>query len=492
MKKLLLILTSILVTQPLLAGDIKWEGTYRFEGLKVFNPSMTNGGNDKAYMLHHMTLRPQFQAYDGLRIHGRFDLFNSNRYPNDQLGQTFGQGVNSTPGTVMGPNAGSTPQNGGLGSQTNGTNSNTISDQQSAGLLAVNELYANWIHEFGVLTVGRAPMHFGLGMQFNGGFGVFDHWLENRDLVAYKIVMGNFSVMPVLAKTYEGFLDEEDDVNDFILQLNYGNPETELEVGLIYQARRSTSNANSNDTPAAPIGPTGTTLSDNYEVDSYNVFVSQWVEAVKVAFEVGFMSGNTGLAINGAEIKHDAFGGAVEISWMPESSNWGTTFDLGYASGDDPTTQNTYEGYVFDQNYDVAFLLFNHPMGAADFFRTAYMRNISNGAPSASFSAGNSFDTAAISNTIYASGAFHYKWYEKYHLESRLTYARLNQDPLNANVDSNAGFELDLSLKYEPFKGFQWINRAGIFVPGAAFEGGTNNLPLNNSFGFETKAAISF
>lgn len=475
MKALTLLFVVLCVANQALAGDIKWEGNYRFEGIKVFNPSLSDGGNDKSYMLHHLTLKPQFTAYDGLTVHSRFDLLNNPNFQNDQLGQTFGAGVNPAPGTA-GANSG---------------NTNTTSDQQASGMLRVNELYANWAHEFGVLTVGRAPMHFGLGIMFNGGFGMFDHWLENRDLVAYKMVLGNFSVMPVMAKTYEGLLDEEDDINDFILQLNYENPESELELGFIYQARRSTSNANSNDTSTVVIG-NGSALSDNYEVDSYNFFVSQWVDKVKLAFEVGVMSGNTGLMKNGSEIKHDAFGGAVKASWMPEGSSWGATFDLGYASGDDPATENSFEGYIFDRNYDVAFLMFNHPMGTQDFFRTAYLRNLNTTGTVATNSAGNSFDSEAISNTLYASVAAHYKWAEKYNLETRLTYAQLNTDPLNTNVDSAAGFELDLGLTYEPFKGFQWINRAGIFLPGAAFEGGTNNISVSNAFGFETKAAISF
>jgi hypothetical protein len=481
----IVLLIHIVFCNQVFAGDIKWEGNYRFEGLKVFTPGLNSSSNSKAYMLHHLTLKPQFHAFDGLTIHSRFDILNNPDNPNDQLGQTFGAGVNNNVGTATAP----TP--GNIGSGTNSTNSNTLSDQQGSGTLAINELYANWVHEFGVFTVGRAPMQFGLGMMFNGGFGLFDHWLENRDLVAYKMVLGNFSVMPVIAKSYEGMLDQEDDVNDYILQLNYANPETELEVGLIYQARRSTSNANSNDTPTVPIG-NGSTLTGNYEVNSYNFFVSQWVEKVKIAFEVGFMSGATGLSKGGTEVKQDGFGGAVKLSWLPEGSHWGATLDLGYASGDDPNTEGTYEGYVFDQNYDVAFLLFNHPMGSADFFRTSYLRNTATASPATTSTPGNSFDTEAISNTIYASAALHYKWAEKFDLESRLTYAQLNTDPLNTGVDSNLGYELDFSLKYEAFKGFQWINRAGLFLPGAAFSGGTNNFPVSNAFGFETKAAISF
>lgn len=475
MKFLSLLFFILFFSTTVIAGDIKWEGNYRFEALKVYNPGLADSGTNKAYILHHLTLRPQFNAYDGLTIHSRFDLLNNSRFPHDQMGQVFGAGLNSNP----------------TGGAASSATSNTAGDQQPSDPIRVNELYANWVQEFGVFTVGRAPMHFGLGMQFNGGFGLFDHWLENRDLIAYKIVMGNFSIMPVLAKSYEGDLDQEDDVNDYILQLNYENPETELEVGFIYQARRSTSDTNSNDTPTIPLG-SGVIVQDNYEVDSYNVFVSQWVDQVKVAFEVGFMSGNTGVFANGAEVKQDAFGAAVEVDWQPEGSNWGLEVDLGYASGDDPSTPNSFEGYIFDQNYDVAFLLFNHPMGAADFFRTAYLRNTSTAALTLN-SAGNSLDTEAISNTVYVSAGLHYKWAQnKYDLETRLTFAQLDKDPLQTGVDSNAGFELDLGLKYEPFKGFQWINRAGFFSPGAAFTGGTSSFSNSTAFGFETKAAISF
>ena len=49
MNALVIFLVS-LASLPLWAGDIKWEGQYRFEALKVFNPSLSDGGTNKAYM----------------------------------------------------------------------------------------------------------------------------------------------------------------------------------------------------------------------------------------------------------------------------------------------------------------------------------------------------------------------------------------------------------------------------------------------------------
>ena len=482
--KILFIFIFICFFQKAIAGDIKWQGNYRFEALKMFNPDLKD--SDKGYVLHHFTLKPEFIAYDGLTIHTRFDILNHSRFPNDQLGQTFGAGPNTTPGTPL------SPSHGNPGSGTNTTNSNTLSDQLSSDFLAVNELYVNWSHEFGVVTVGRTPMHFGLGINFNGGFGLFDHWLENRDLVAYKLVMGRFSIMPVLGKTYEGSLSKEDDINDYIVQINYENPETELQVGIIYQARRSTSGKNSNDTPPPVMGKEGVIQSGQYEVDSYNAFISQWIDQVKLAFELGVMTGNLGLSKGPLAIEQDALGAAMKLWWSPKGAKWGTAFDLGYASGDNPATENVYESYVFDQNYDVAFLLFNHPMGTRDFFRTAQIRNVAIEGKAGTLSAQDSFDSEAISNTIYASTAFQYKLTEKMDMESRLTYAILNNDPLGTGVSSDAGFELDFEFNYKPFKGFQWVNRAGIFFPGTSFKGGSDNLPTKTAFGFETKAAINF
>ena len=262
-------------------------------------------------------------------------------------------------------------------------------------------------------------------------------------------------------------------------------------MGFIWQARRSTSNANSNDAPTAIFG--GGTQRDNYEVNFYNFFVSQWVDQVKVAFEIGFADGSTGIFTGaGQEVGQKGIGAVFEMDWMPDTNSWGLELDLGYASGDDPATTDQFEGYIFDQNYDVAFLLFNHPMGQADFFRTSYVRATGAAGTTPGSSVGNDFDTEAISNTLYASFAVHYRWAQKYDFESRLTYAQLNKDPLQTDVDSNIGLELDLSLKYEPFEGFQWINRAGIFSPGDAFKGGTNNFQTQTAYGFETKAAISF
>lgn len=458
-------------------ADIEWGGTYRVEGVKIENSEMDNIERNKQYMLHHLVLTPKITAYDGITIYGRFDIMNSASYPNSQVGQFFGSGVGSNPPAVPG----------------NADNSNVLSDRQSADFIAVNALYLTYAHEFGLLTVGRAPLQFGLGMTYNAGNGPFDHWFDNRDMVAYKFVTGNLSFTPMMGKVVENDIGFEDDITDYMAQLMYENPDTDLKLGIMYRNRHAARHGN--DAPTAPVFGDGTSASPlgsaGFKGEYWNLFFSRYVgESVKVGVELAAQSGKTGVNAGGAVVELDGFGAAFELDWMPKESNWAASFKAGTASGDDPTTANSYEGFAFDRNYDVAFLLFNHPLGQYDMFRTAGIRNTTPGNPNLPSS---QVDTEAISNVIYIAPSFTYKWTGKLESQLGLTYAQLSSDPLSGvDVDKAVGFEVDISLNYKPYENVQWLNRVGILSPGKAFEGGTNLYPTETSYGLETKAAITF
>lgn len=450
-------------------ADIEWSGNYRFEGVKIENAEMDNIERNKQYMLQHLVLSPKITAYDGITIYGRFDILNANAYPNSQMGQFFGSGIGSA-----------TP--------TNADNSNALSERQSADFIAVNHLYLTYAHEFGLLTVGRAPLHFGLGMAYNAGTGAFDHWFDNRDMVSYKFVTGNLSFTPMMAKVVENDIGFEDDISDYMFQMMYENPDTELKLGLMYRSRHVTRYGN--DVPAAPLFGDGTSVSPQgtagFEGEYWNLFFSRWVgESFKIGLELATQKGETGVLAGGGNVEIDGYGVALEMDWMPKDSNWSASLKAGTASGDDPDTVNSYEGFVFDRNYDVAFLLFNHPLGQYDLFRTAGIRDTSATASSRA-------DEEAISNVVYISPSIKYKWSGKFDTQLGLTYAQLNSDPLSGiDVEKSVGYEVDISLNYKPYDNVQWINRIGFLSPGKAFDGG-GQFRSENSYGLETKAAITF
>lgn len=469
MAMLAVVCSSVFAAESVWAGDLEWSGNYRIEGVKVNGPDMNGSTRNKQYMLHHLVLTPRINAYDGLTIVSRFDILNANGYENSQLGQFFGSGV-------------------GTGTGANASNSNVLSDNQKAEMLYINHLYLNYAHEFGLLTVGRAPVHFGLGMSYNNGSGAFDHWFDNRDLVSYKFVTGNLSVMPVVAKIAENNNSADDDVNDYMVQLMYENPETDLKIGVLYRKRIATRYGN--DTPSPIIGdPTSTPTPGvgPFKGEYWNFFISRYVtESFRFGLEVGTQKGDAGIQNTGSDVSLDGLGAALELDYIPKGGKFHAFLRAGMATGDDPNTPNTYEGYIFDRNYDVAFLLFNHPMGAYDVFRTGAERDTS-AQPS------TVPDVEAISNVLYIAPSFKYRWTESFEGQFGLTYAQLNTDPIsNAGVDKAVGYEFDVTLTYRPHEKVQWVNRFGIFSPGDAFKGGTNDFKTDTVYGLETKAAITF
>jgi hypothetical protein len=473
--KTAIVLSLFFLQTAVWAGDIDWTGTYRIEGVKLENSEMNDIERNKQYILHHLILKPKITAYDGLTIHGRFDILNSGQYPQSQVGQFFGSGLSSNPPfPVTAPG--------------NSENNDILSDRQASSMIAVNELYLNYVHEFGLLTVGRAPLQFGLGMSYNPGQGVFDHWFDNRDLVAYKVSMGNITFTPMIAKVVEGDTGFEDDIDDYMFQVMYENPDTELKLGAMYRIRHAARHGNT--APASPVFGDNTILptgSTGFKGEYLNLFFSRWVgESFKIGLEASTQKGETGVVpTTGGTVSMDAFGVALEMDWMPKGSTFHWGLKAGVASGDDANTTGSYEGFMFDRNYDVAFLLFNHPLGQYDLFRTAGNRDTT-------AVASTRVDEETISNVIYLSPHMKYQWSDKFDTQLGLTYAQLSSDPIaGVSVDSAVGFEVDITLNYKPYDNVQWVNRIGVLAPGDAFKGG-GTFDTKTVYGLETKAAITF
>jgi hypothetical protein len=161
---------------------------------------------------------------------------------------------------------------------------------------------------------------------------------------------------------------------------------------------------------------------------------------------------------------------------------------------------------VFNRNYDVAMLMFNHPLGQADFLRTGLYRNTTLAqlpvgntttiAPSAT--ASNQIDTEALSNAFYLAPSFQYKFRETAQFGGTFVYGRLVQDPLltqagvAAGTDKSLGYEVDVNFTFKPYERFTWFSEAGLLIPGKAWQGGSIGYANSVAYGFGTKAAISF
>lgn len=449
------------------AADLEWSGTYRIEGLFIKDSEASSSvGKEKDYGLHHLILRPKIVASDNLTIYSQLHLFNNSAYPNSQLGQFFGSG----------------PQNSNPANSVD--DSDTLSDHQRSESILVSQLYLSFTQEYGALVAGRVPIQFGLGATHNAGNGLFDHWFDSRDVVGYKVVVGNLFVLPMIGKKYEGNLNQNDDVSSYLVQLQYDNYETGVSLGVFYEMN------NAND--QAPLGPTatfpGATGGSAGELNEklVSLFALKETDEIRAGVEASFQSGNTGLRTAGGEdISFDGFGVAGEFEYRPNDSLWKFGALAGYVSGDDPNSEDAFEGYVFDRNYNVAFLLFNHQLGQADFLGT---RGYGGGGSSSN----DQPDVEAVSNVIYLAPYSRYKWSDNWTIGAKVATGWLAENPIvGQDVGKSLGYELDLSLEYSPKEGVRWVNELGYLFTGDAFKGG-GLYDSSNVMGVSTKAAISF
>jgi hypothetical protein len=283
------------------------------------------------------------------------------------------------------------------------------------------------------------------------------------------------------------------------VQAQYENAETDLAMGVMYLIRQANSFAN--DAPAgvspvgipnppgdpnAVLGGPGATTGSDFSQQTLNVYVLKDTEHFRFGVEGAFQSGKSGVFdAGGNNVSFNGFGIATETEWRPEASKWKFGAKIGYASGDDPTTTNKFEGYVFNRNYDVALLMFNYPLGQRDFLRSS----LYGGGPGSS---SNTLDSEAISNVTYFAPYTTLTLSDRFSLGGVLATGILNTTPLvNGTSNKNLGYEFDLSLNYKNKGGILWINTVGLLFPGGAFQGDQSYL-TKFAYGIQSKAAVHF
>lgn len=451
------------------AGDFDWSGEYTIEGVHIRNSELDGSQRQINYGTHHLSLRPKIIAGDGLTIFGQFDLLSNTAYPNSQLGQYLGEGV-------------------GDSSPSSSEDSNALAQNQKSTPFYISKLYLHWAQDYGALIVGRAPLHFGLGMSYNGGQNSFDHWFDTRDLLAYRIVMGHLTITPMYGKVNEGDISNNEDLNDYIFQLNYENPETDIEMGLLYRVRKGRDQGSDVPLGATAVGGAGATASkvDNNEI---SVFALKETEHFRIGLEASFLNGKIGAKTSGEEaVEMNGFGVAAEAELRLQNSPLKLGAQAGFATGDDPDTTGRYEGFSFDRNYHVGLLMFNHPLGKRDVLRTS----LKGGGPNADALV-NKPDVESLSNAMFLAPHVQYQWTERSLFKSTLILARLDVDPVAAgaeDVGNNLGAELDFSYQFMPRRGVKWLNEIGFLFPGAAFD--YNGKAAGFAYGLTSKVAISF
>lgn len=472
MKKITWLSAVLILTTSTLsfANSIDWKGGYRFEFVEIDKPSLTNPTLKKSYGLNYLYLAPKIVASDGVNIVSRFEVFASqdNNY-NSYLGAQWGKGNDST---------------------TSPGKSNSMGHSAEALAVKVSQLYLNVEQENASFIVGRAPFSFGIGMNYSLGEGLFDHWNNNRDQIAYKVLVGNLVLMPFFARHSDDGYQQGSMTQDEGFLVQYENKDSGSLIGVMMERRKAS--PSSNDIPVNTTtnpGAIGDSRSGDLNLQRTNFILGRDWDSFGFRLEAGFLSGELGALKGGQSVKANGYGIASEWN-LKTDSNWSYSLKAGIASGDNPDT-NDFEGFFFDRNYDVAFLLFNHRLGLYDVLRTGAIKNVTT---ASGLTAGNSLDDEAISNAFYVSPVLKYRWNEKLDFNQYLTWAQLVTSPIaNNGASKDLGFEWDLEFVYKAREKVQWVNQMGFLFPGSSFK--PTSIPGADSsftYGLSSKIAIQF
>ena len=509
-------LAFFLFIKPLFSMSLDWSGTYRME-LFAVNDVEIHSEKWKSYFLHYLQLSPVVVVNDFVRIHSRLDVINSE----DTAGSQRGAFIGSSPGNAFGADgigSGSSTgwaKGGAAGFQKvegEGTEKKVahVFSQNSGGhLLRVSQMYLTFQGEFSAFHVGQMPLHFGLGTYHNGGKGVFSHWQDTRQLIAYEMHWSeNWLFIPMIGRSARAF-DEDGsgashEIKDMILQLLYSNKSTGSRIGFMHDRRRASVHANDAPYPGdlnasqnqeeeeesgseSITGGTGESVltglplraqrrSAGFSSEATTIYFSRsFFEDWRFQFEGTFLTGETGLFLeNGHEISLSSYGIVTELLYREgETLQRGSSgkLKLGLATGDDPST-DAYEAFSFDPNYNVGLLLFNHPLGAYDLLQSSLYRR--NG--KRRHGARVSVDEERIGNVFYLAPEFSHKASEKSFLTYRFVYANLQKsDFLNEQGEifetgKDLGMELNLEWHYKFQEKAQFLGQVALLFPGKAFE----------------------
>lgn len=463
-------------------ADLTWEGRYR-TSLNYFTNVDLADGEDKDYILQHLILTPKIVLADGFELVSTLDVFNDGSYsvPGSQAGQSFGANSSNNSGALYGADG-----------------SVALTDNQLHKVRDINvrELYLVYKHAGGRFKIGRAPLHFGLGINLNGGQGDFDHYFDNRDMASYEVFFGGLKFQPYYSRITDGFNTTGSYANEFGMLVDWDRKETGLHLGVMALNRHVPGSVNGDQVATSGAA----------NIQRFGLFVERNNNKetnIRYALEFGLNSGKLGLNSNGEEIAYSGFGVAFELDYFTPWQGVKIGLKSGFAGGADASTDDNFSAFAFDRNYNVGMILFNHPVGNKDLdllSTTAFGRQGANHGPG--FETNQTIDSETVSNALYLAPYVSYDFNPKWNFTTSVLWAQLENNNVNSpffssnpniKVSRDLGFEVDLALRYKPFENLTWETQIGAFMPGGAFEGGdTNNYDTKTVIGGVSRLSLSF
>lgn len=423
---------------PARAADVQFEGFYRarLRGFDTLSLDRSNPATDEGLALygqHRLWLRPAFLVSDAVALFAEVRGLDGVRWGEEPGAYTAF--VEPAP-TVFEYD---------LDAPTSETDA-------TAPLLDLT-LWRVWgeVHtDFGRLTFGRVPLHWGSGIWLNDGVTLDREnadFGDTTDRVMWELlVQDEFFLRAAVDVPAERFVGEPDDTTGYDLAVAYRAEElvAGIDLHLDHTGRRQ--------------GNLG----------ALNVFTADAAASAtlgKLGAEAEFVGQFGGGDLEGGinDVSVTAFGAVVAADL--ELDAWKPRVQFGLATGDAEPNDLNLKTFTFDRDYSVGMFLFEQPMPTLA--TTIQAANETN--------QGRDYGSAqtgvALSNALFLKPSIARRIVDGLWVEASWLGARMAKAPNLGEQSTSRGYgnEFQVGVRFDGVEHFDLTGRFGAFLPGSVY-----------------------
>jgi hypothetical protein len=384
-------------------------------------------------------------------------------------------------------------------------------------VITAQRFWGEYGTDFGTLQFGRAPLHYGLGVVWNSGDGVWDKYQSTGDVVRLVAKFGSFTVVPAFITYSEGNsiggsvncdttggpfgctpTGGTGALNDYSLQLKYENQDEDFEGGLNFIRRIAGASQDSAgykgpqggiwDPTSAP-AVTPSVLGMNY--NTWDIYARKRLGKLSLGGELPIVTGDVG----GTEYSALAF--AAEADYKA-SESWEFHLRGGHAPGQPNGALLKYRAFYFHPSYQLGNIMFHYQF--ANFAGPATQNNPAVGAQGLR----SPYDNPIVNADYLAAGAIAST--EKWKFNLGFVYAKAGEAAVagqpffnhwyrrtftaNFNQGTSLGFETDWGAAFQYDEYFQFRLDMGLWFPGDFYKFSNTAVENATSTVFATSAKI--
>lgn len=402
------------------AASFNLSGNYRFGSTMILNPDLQKGkapgqGSTLSFLEHRAILRPDVVVDDRFTVKSELSLLQNTLNNPNHTGDGFGTALDRS--------------------------ATQYNDQN---MLYVRRVYLEWTSDWGIFRMGRQPKAWGLGALYDPGNNINDDFGTTVDRAGFQAMLGNLTLNTGFEKGQEEKLKNDSDDNEtYEMSVEYNNPESLFDVGLLY---------------ARNVRSGGGSLQSSHDV---SIFLQKKWSKIQWGGELVTIK---------QQDRASAMAFLTQFDYTPSNWNWG--LDLAYVTGkrDAP--------FAIHPNYQPFLLLYRHSLGVTK------GNDIRGG--NAGQGVGSSAGQGDGNGALLVKAGIAYNFDNKlYTLGTNFGYARLMYQ--GSNTKSTLGYETDIYFNHKWYDNFSTSYAAGVLVPQKGLSGSPRM-----AIGVQLRGALSF